>query len=77
VAHRSERIALSFLYWSLRRLLELIALRFRSERLLIFGRRQLEVVVHDYAQHYNEHRPHRSLGQRPPLAQPPPVSEPA
>jgi putative transposase len=32
VAHRSERIALSFLYWSLRRLLELIALRFRSER---------------------------------------------
>ena len=47
------------------------------DRVLIFGRRQLEVVVHDYARHYNEHRPHRALGQRPPLAQPPPVSEPA
>jgi putative transposase len=32
VAGRSQRIALSFLYWSLRRLLELAVLRFRSER---------------------------------------------
>jgi hypothetical protein len=32
VAGRSQRIALSFLYWSLRRLLELVVLRFRSER---------------------------------------------
>jgi putative transposase len=45
--------------------------------LLILGRRQLERVVRVYAQHYNGHRPHRSLGQRPPLAKPPPIGEPA
>jgi hypothetical protein len=32
VAGRSERIGVSFLYWSLRRLLELLVLRRRSER---------------------------------------------
>jgi hypothetical protein len=32
VASRSHGIILSFLYWSLRRLLELAVLRFRSER---------------------------------------------
>ena len=42
------------------------------DRLLIFGRRHLERVVTAYTIHYNEHRPHRSLGQRPPLAQHPP-----
>ena len=42
------------------------------DRLLILGRRHLERVVAAYALHYNEHRPHRSLGQRPPLASPPP-----
>ncbi len=47
------------------------------DRLLILGRRQLERVVDVYAQHYNEHRPHRSLDQRPPLAQPPPIDVPA
>ena len=35
-------------------------------RLLIFGRRQLEYVLAEYTVHYNEHRPHRALGQRPP-----------
>jgi putative transposase len=45
--------------------------------LLILGRRHLERVVRVHAQHYNEHRPHRSLAQRPPLAKPPPrISEP-
>jgi putative transposase len=34
-------------------------------------------VVRVYAQHYNEHRPHRSLDQRPPLAKPPSIDEPA
>jgi len=34
-------------------------------------------VVHVYAKHYNEHRRHRSLGQQPPLAKPPSISEPA
>jgi transposase InsO family protein len=41
------------------------------DRLLIIGRRHLERVVAAYTLHYNEHRPHRSLGQRPPLALPP------
>jgi putative transposase len=41
------------------------------DRLLIVGRRHLEHVVTTYTLHYNEHRRHRSLGQRPPLAQTP------
>jgi putative transposase len=47
------------------------------DRLLILGRRHLERVVRVYAAHYNEHRPHRSLAQRPPLAKPPPRDEQA
>jgi putative transposase len=38
------------------------------DRLLILGRRHLERVLATYTRHYNEHRPHRSLGQRPPLS---------
>jgi putative transposase len=38
------------------------------DRMLIFGRRHLEAVVHGYVEHYNGHRPHRSLGQLPPLS---------
>ena len=47
------------------------------DRLLIVGRRQLERIVAAYTLHYNEHRPHRSLEQRPPLAPtaPPPPDE--
>jgi transposase InsO family protein len=45
------------------------------DRLLILGRRQLERVVPVYARHYNRHRPHRSLDQRPALAKPPPIGE--
>ena len=36
------------------------------DRMLVFGRRHLEAVVHEYVEHYNGHRPHRSLGQRSP-----------
>lgn len=36
------------------------------DRMLIFGRRHLEAVIHEYVGHYNTHRPHRSLGQIPP-----------
>jgi len=36
------------------------------DRILILGRRNLEAVVHEYVEHYNSHRPHRSLGQLPP-----------
>jgi putative transposase len=42
------------------------------DRLLILGCRHLRHVINTYSRHYNEHRPHRSLGQRPPLAKPPP-----
>jgi transposase InsO family protein len=37
------------------------------DRMLIFGRRRLQSVLTDYVDHYNSHRPHRSLGQAPPL----------
>ena len=36
------------------------------DRTIIWNRRQLERLVTDYISHYNQHRPHRSLGQRPP-----------
>jgi putative transposase len=36
-------------------------------RMLIFGRRQLVSVLGEYAAHYNVHRPHRAVGQVPPL----------
>jgi putative transposase len=38
------------------------------DRMLIFGRRQLERGVGEYVVHYNGHRPHQALGQTPPLA---------
>ena len=43
------------------------------DRMLIFGCRQLQAVLAEYADHYNSHRPHRALGQAPPLgpAEPP------
>jgi putative transposase len=37
------------------------------DRLLIFGCRQLRSVLAEYVDHYNGHRPHRALGQAPPL----------
>ena len=39
------------------------------DRTLIWNRRQLEGLVTDFIDHYNTHRPHRSLDQRPPLAE--------
>ena len=45
------------------------------DRLLIIGRRHLQHVLATYTLHHNEHRPHRSLGQLPPLAQTPPQNE--
>jgi putative transposase len=36
------------------------------DRTLIWNHRQLEQLVRDYVEHYNTHRPHRTLGQRPP-----------
>ena len=37
------------------------------DRMLILGCRQLRSVLTEYADHYNGHRPHRALGQAPPL----------
>ena len=34
--------------------------------LLVVGRRHLEAVLAEYVEHYNGHRPHRSLGLRSP-----------
>ena len=47
------------------------------DRMLIMGRRHLEAALSGYVAHYNGHRPHRSLGQAPPLgavAPPAPVA---
>ena len=48
------------------------------DRMLIFGRRHLEQVLAAYVVHYNEQRPHRSLGQLAPLTMdsPAPVCDP-
>ncbi len=40
--------------------------------LLIVNRRHLERVLRVFADHYNSHRPHRSLDLRPPQPSPPP-----
>jgi putative transposase len=45
------------------------------DRILIVGRRHLEHVLAAYTAHYNEHRPHRALEQRPPLHRSPPDGE--
>jgi transposase InsO family protein len=36
------------------------------DRTLVWNRRQLERFLRDYVEHYNTHRPHRTLGQRAP-----------
>ena len=38
------------------------------DRVLILGRRHLETVLAEYVEHYNSHRPHRSLSQGAPSA---------
>jgi putative transposase len=43
------------------------------DRMLIFGQRQLETLLAEYVTHYNEHRPHRALGQASPLRAVPPA----
>ena len=37
------------------------------DRMLILGQRHLENVLAGYLAHYNQHRPHRALGQASPL----------
>ena len=47
------------------------------DRMLILGRRQLATVLASYVTHYNEHRPHRALGQASPLRPVPLTAPPA
>ena len=44
------------------------------DHILITGPRHLDAVLREFAQHYNAHRPHRSLHQRPPAGATPPLS---
>ena len=37
------------------------------DHLLIHGEQHLRRILAEYAQHYNDHRPHQARGQRPPL----------
>ena len=36
------------------------------DRTLIWNQRQLRLLLDDFIEHYNQHRPHRSLNQRAP-----------
>jgi putative transposase len=36
------------------------------DQMLIAGQRHLRLVLGEYADHYNTHRPHRTLSQKPP-----------
>jgi putative transposase len=38
------------------------------DRMIILGRRHLQAVLAEYVEHYNVHRPHRSLSQRLPTS---------
>ncbi len=40
------------------------------DHLLIHGDQHLRHVLAEYAQHYNDHRPHQAREQRPPLHEP-------
>lgn len=72
-------MALSFLYIAFIRCMQLrrtrrsgandLALEVREclVCVLIIHRRPLEHVFAEFADHYNSHRPHRSLGQRSPV----------
>jgi transposase InsO family protein len=46
--------------------------RERLDHLLIIGPRHLDIVLREYVEHFNTHRPHRSLDQRPPAGDSPP-----
>jgi hypothetical protein len=40
------------------------------DQLLIHAEQCLRRILAEYAQHYNDHRPHQARGQRPPLHEP-------
>jgi len=45
------------------------------DQILIVNERHLRRVLAEYAAHYNRHRPHWTLGQQPPTAAQPPVTD--
>ena len=45
------------------------------DRMLITGERHLRLVLSEYADHYNVHRPHRALHQNPPAGRAHPPAE--
>jgi transposase InsO family protein len=45
------------------------------DHMLITGRRHLAAVLREFVDHYNTHRPHRSLDQHPPAGSTPPPCE--
>ena len=45
------------------------------DRLLITGERHLRLVLGEYTDHYNVHRPHRALQQNPPAGRAYPPAE--
>ena len=45
------------------------------DRMLITGERHLRLVLGEYADHYNSHRPHRALQQKPPAGRADPPVE--
>jgi putative transposase len=47
------------------------------DHLLITGPRHLTLVLQEYIEHYNTHRPHRALHQQPPTGATPPPSKAA
>ena len=47
------------------------------DRMLITGERHLRLVLSEYVEHYNGHRPHRALCQSPPAGREhPPIMDP-
>lgn len=48
------------------------------DRMLITSERHLRLVLSEYTEHYNVHRPHRALGQSPPAGREhPPLTDPS
>jgi putative transposase len=44
------------------------------DRMLITGERHLHLILSEYIEHYNAHRPHRALQQSPPAGRPHPLA---
>jgi putative transposase len=44
------------------------------DRMLVTGERHLRLVLSEYTDHYNDHRPHRTLKQNPPAGRPHPTA---